>query len=65
VIDLSDLNFIDSSGLHTLVRACENNGTRVVCPLGNIRRLFDTVSLGKLCPLHESLEEALAVSPRG
>lgn len=59
VIDLSEVTFIDSTGLHTVARACEENGTRVVCPPGNVRRVFEVVSFSKICPIHESLEDAL------
>jgi anti-sigma B factor antagonist len=59
LIDLSDLTFIDSSGIYVLVRACAQNGTRVVCPPGNIRRVLDIVSFSNAARLYESLEEAL------
>ncbi len=60
VIDLSEVTFIDSTGLHTLARACEEHGARIACPPGNVRRVFEVVSFSKICPIHESLEDALA-----
>lgn len=62
LIDLSDLTFIDASGIHTLMDACAQNGTRVVCPPGNIRRVLDIVSFGDVARVHESLDEAVAVT---
>jgi anti-anti-sigma factor len=60
VIDLTELTFIDSGGIHTLFSACTHNGTRVVCPPGNIRRVLDIVSFSQAAPLHETLEDVLA-----
>lgn len=59
VIDLSEVTFIDSTGIHTLATACEEHGARVACPSGHIRRVFEVVSFSKICPLHETVEDAL------
>jgi anti-anti-sigma factor len=61
VIDLSELTFVDSSGVHVLTHACAENETRVVCPNGIIRRVLEIVSFSKVAPLYVSLDEALAV----
>jgi anti-anti-sigma factor len=60
VIDLSELTFVDSSGIHVLADACAEHGTRVVCPNGIIRRVLDIVSLSEVAPLYANLDEALA-----
>ncbi len=60
VIDLSELTFVDSSGIHVLARACAENGMRVVCPNGIIHGVLDVVSFSKVARLYANLEEALA-----
>jgi anti-anti-sigma factor len=62
LIDLSDLTFIDASGIHTLTDACAQNGTRVVCPPGDIRRVLDIVSFGDVACMHESLDDAVTAT---
>jgi anti-anti-sigma factor len=63
VIDLSDLEFIDSSGLHVLHRARdllgrEDRQLAVVCPHGPVRRVFELSGLSELFALFETREEA-------
>jgi anti-sigma B factor antagonist len=65
VIDLSDLDFIESSGLHVLQRARgllgrEDRALAVVCPHGPVRRVFELSGLSELFALYESREEAAA-----
>jgi anti-sigma B factor antagonist len=65
VIDLSDLEFIDSSGLHVLHRARdllgrEDRQLAVVCPHGAVRRIFELSGLSELFALFATREEAAA-----
>ena len=61
VIDLSDCTFIDSNGIHLLV-AARQKGARLVCPAGNLRRVFEIVAIDKSYRLFETLGEALAAA---
>jgi anti-sigma B factor antagonist len=65
IIDLSDLDFIDSSGLQALLRARgllgrEDRELAVVCPHGPVRRLFELSGTSDLFALYGSREEAAA-----
>ena len=56
-IDLGRLDFMDSSGLHTLHdarrrTAALNRRLAVICPAGPVRRLFDIAGLGEHVPLY-------------
>ena len=65
VVDLSDLDFIDSSGLHVLMRARallgrEDRSLAVVCPHGPVRRVFELAGCSDQFVLYGSREEAAA-----
>ncbi len=65
VIDLCDLEFLDSSGLSVLLRARallgrEERGLAVICPPGPVRRLFDVSGAAELLFLYDTREEAAA-----
>jgi anti-sigma B factor antagonist len=65
IIDLSDLDFIDSTGLQVLLRARgllgrEDRALAVVCPHGPVRRVFELSGLSELFALYRSLDEATA-----
>jgi anti-sigma B factor antagonist len=60
VVDLSELSFIDSSGLHTLMRA--RPGGRpisVVCPNGNISRLLEIVKADRMLRVYKQLDDLI------
>jgi anti-anti-sigma factor len=64
VIDLSELTFIDSSGISALVGAARavssDGGTLVVAsPTPHVRRVFEIVNLSELVPVEEGLDGAL------
>ena len=64
VVDLSDLTFIDSSGISVLVGAARAaaavQGTLVVAaPSPHVQRVFDIVNLSELVAVEPSLESAL------
>ncbi len=60
IVDLTELRFIDSSGLHVLMSGVDCNGKRiVVCPPGNVARVLEIVRADKALPLFEELDAAL------
>ena len=70
VVDLTDVEFLDSTGLNALMRARALLGQTerdlaVVCPPGTVRRLFEVAGVEDLLVLFGSREEAAAalVSP--
>jgi len=65
ILDLCDLDFLDSSGLGVLLRARallarEDRALAIVCPPGPVRRLFEVVGIADLLFLYASREEAAA-----
>ncbi len=65
IVDLSDLDFIDSSGLHVLMRARgllgrEDRALALVCPHGPVRRVFELSGHSELFALYASRDEAAA-----
>jgi anti-sigma B factor antagonist len=65
IIDLSDVDFIDSSGIHALLRARgvlgrEDRALGVVCPFGPVRRVLELSGSAELFVLYDSREEAAA-----
>ena len=65
IVDLSDLDFIESTGLQVLLRARgllgrEDRALAVVCPHGPVRRVFELSGLSDLFALYSSREEAAA-----
>jgi anti-anti-sigma factor len=64
VIDLSDLEFIDSSGLQVLLRARgllgrEDRALAVICPHGPVRRVFELSGFSELFALFRTRDELL------
>jgi anti-sigma B factor antagonist len=65
VLDLCDVDFLDSSGLGVILRARallarENRALAIVCPPGPVRRLFEVVGIADLMFLYTSRQEAAA-----
>jgi anti-sigma B factor antagonist len=65
VLDLEALDFLDSTGLGTIVsvlkRARTHGGDlRLVCTEARIRRLFEITGLDKAVPLHASVDDAIS-----
>ena len=63
VIDLCDVEFLDSSGLGALMRARallgrDERALAVVCPPGPVRRLFEMTGVAEVLFLYGSREEA-------
>jgi anti-sigma B factor antagonist len=67
VFDLSELSFIDSSGLHALAEAnramvARGGITKVICSPGNVLKVFELTGLDRLFSIVETRTEALAVA---
>jgi anti-sigma B factor antagonist len=64
IVDLSEATFIDSSALHVLLgvlRQLDELGGRlaVVCPDGNLRRVFEVTGIDGLIRIYDSPADAL------
>jgi anti-sigma B factor antagonist len=62
-IDISDVEFIDSTGIHALLQIRSrvealNRRLAVICPVGPIRRAFALTGLDEALPLYMSRDEA-------
>jgi len=65
VVDLTDVAFFDSSGVHVLLRARavlgrEERALVIVCPPGPTRRLFEVAGIADLLAIYDSREHAAA-----
>jgi anti-sigma B factor antagonist len=65
VIDLCDVEFLESSGLSALMRARallgqDERALAIVCPPGPVRRLFELAGISDLFFLYGSRDEAAA-----
>ena len=65
VLDLQGVDFLDSTGLGTIVSALKRARThggdlRLVCSESRILRLFEITGLDKAVSLHASLDDAIA-----
>ena len=65
VVDMSDVSFIDSTGLSALVTArkrlrAEGCELRLVIDRPNVRKVFDVTGLSDFFAIFPSLEEAVA-----
>jgi anti-anti-sigma factor len=64
IVDLSELTFMDSSGISALVGAArsasaDSGSLIVVSPTPTVKRVFDIVKLSELVPIEEGLDGAL------
>ena len=57
IVDLSDVKFMSSAGLHAVLRE-RAAAVSLVAPPGNVARLFDIVRANRRCPLYEDLDDA-------
>jgi anti-sigma B factor antagonist len=65
VLDLSDVQFLDSSGVAALVRTRavlgrDDRGLGVVCPAGPARRMLELAGIADLLELFETRDQAAA-----
>ncbi|WP_051299994.1 STAS domain-containing protein [Actinomadura rifamycini] len=70
VLDLSDLEFMDSGGLSVIVAcykaaAAAGGGVALAAPRPVIRRALEITGLHRRMPVHGTLREALAATPDG
>lgn len=61
-IDLAAVDFLDSSGIHSLVRARallgrEDRPLALVCPRASIRRVLELTGLDQLVPVYASRDD--------
>jgi anti-anti-sigma factor len=66
-IDLTGVDFIDSTGLTTLVLAHRrlDEPTRrlaLICPEGSVRRVLEIAGIDRVIPVHVSLDDAAALT---
>jgi anti-sigma B factor antagonist len=65
VADLTSTVFCDSSGVHAIMHAYESAAARdvrmrlAVSPATSVRRVLELIGVGRLMPVHASLQEAL------
>jgi anti-sigma B factor antagonist len=65
VVDLSEVTYLDSTGLGVLLSALRRltrlgRSLALVCPEGSVRRVFEITDLIGMLGVHETREEALA-----
>ena len=65
VVDLSDTEFVDSTGLGALVTGLKRlrargGEMRVVCTSPRVCKVFEITSLDRVLPMYASVEEACA-----
>jgi anti-sigma B factor antagonist len=58
VVDLSNIVFISSAGIHSLLRERQAR-IALVCPPGNVMRLFEIVRANRRVPIFPSLDAAI------
>lgn len=70
VVDLTEVSFLDSTGLGTLIAARRQAHTlkgtfSLVCSDGRVKQIFDVTHLTKVFAFHESREAALGLPSPG
>lgn len=65
VVDLGTVDFLDSCGIHCLVRARamlgrEDRPLALICPPGNVRRVLGIAGIDELVALYDSRDELLS-----
>ncbi|MEN3284437.1 MAG: anti-sigma factor antagonist [Solirubrobacteraceae bacterium] len=69
VVDLAAVDFLDSSGIHCLVRARallgrDDRALALICPPNHVRRVLELAGIDELVPVYGSREElARALTP--
>jgi anti-anti-sigma factor len=68
IADMTSTFFCDSSGVHAIMHAYEGADARdvqmrlAVSPATSVRRVLELIGVGRLMPVHASLQEALTAS---
>ncbi len=70
VLDLSELDFVDSFGIGAVVGALKRLRQRggdlaLVCPSPRIRRVFEICDLDRILAMHDSMDSLLEPSAAG
>jgi anti-sigma B factor antagonist len=70
VVDLTQVTFIDSSALGTLIGAArqsaqQTNELMIVCPPGNVARIIAISGLSRVFAIYATREEALGTERNG
>jgi len=66
IVDLSDVSFVDSTGVTELVRLQRIRRIRLVSPVGTQpRRVLELTQLVQVIPTFDSLDEAVSASHTG
>lgn len=61
IVDLTELDFIDSGGLHAVMQPPGANGSlSLVCPDGNVSRVLAIVRIDQVMKVYERLDDAIA-----
>jgi anti-anti-sigma factor len=61
VVDLSELTFIDSHGIHAVMSArLDGRDVMLVCPVGNVSKVLEIVQIGRQIAVYPSLDDLLA-----
>jgi len=60
VLDLGELTFIDSYGLHSILARADTCALALARPRPNVRRLLTLTKSERVLPVHETLEAGLA-----
>ena len=64
VLDLSDVEFVDSSGLGAIVACLKRLGPKgnlaIASASGAVKRLFSLTRMDRVFPLHDSVDSAVA-----
>jgi anti-sigma B factor antagonist len=63
IVDLTDVSFIDSSGLHVLVRAANRIGTSafgIITRRDNVLRVFSISGIDRIISIFASIDQAVA-----
>jgi anti-sigma B factor antagonist len=63
-VDLAAVDFLDSTGIHCLVRARallgrDDRPLVLICPPGNVRRVLELAAIDELVPIYGSRDELL------
>jgi anti-sigma B factor antagonist len=68
IADMTSTDFCDSSGVHAIMHAYESAAARdvrmrlAVSSNSSVRRVLELIGVGRVMPVHTSLQEALAAS---
>lgn len=65
VLDVGDLTFVDSNGLHAIFSQAATHDLALARPHPNVLRLLEVTESEHVLPIHATLEAALAIAQNG